>query len=59
MTAQTGVAQDVATGQKISGSPAIENRLWLRSSTVFARLPDLERTVRELKQKVTEPKGDK
>jgi UDP-3-O-[3-hydroxymyristoyl] glucosamine N-acyltransferase len=52
MTAQTGVAQDVATGQKISGSPAIENRLWLRSSTVFARLPELERTVRELKQKI-------
>jgi len=51
MTAQTGVAQDVPAGQKISGSPAIENRLWLRSSTVFARLPELEKTVRELKQK--------
>ena len=58
MTAQTGVAQDVATGQKISGSPAIDNRLWLRSSTVFARLPELERTVRELKRKVTESTGD-
>jgi UDP-3-O-[3-hydroxymyristoyl] glucosamine N-acyltransferase len=58
MTAQTGVAQDVAAGQKISGSPAIDNRLWLRSSTVFARLPDLERTVRELKQKVRETEGD-
>jgi UDP-3-O-[3-hydroxymyristoyl] glucosamine N-acyltransferase len=51
MTAQTGVAQDVPTGQKISGSPAIDNRLWLRSSTVFARLPELERAVRDLKQK--------
>ncbi len=52
MTAQTGVAQDVATGQKISGSPAIDNRLWLRSSTVFARLPELEKTVRELKRTI-------
>jgi UDP-3-O-[3-hydroxymyristoyl] glucosamine N-acyltransferase len=54
ITAQTGVAQDVATGQKISGSPAIDNRLWLRSSTVFARLPELEKAVRELKQKIQE-----
>lgn len=54
MTAQTGVAQDVPEGQKISGSPAIDNRLWLRSSTVFARLPELEKTVRELKQKLAE-----
>jgi UDP-3-O-[3-hydroxymyristoyl] glucosamine N-acyltransferase len=52
ITAQTGVAQDVATGQKLSGSPAIDNRLWLRSSTVFARLPELEKAVRELKQKI-------
>jgi UDP-3-O-[3-hydroxymyristoyl] glucosamine N-acyltransferase len=52
MTAQSGVAQDVPAGQKISGSPAIDNRLWLRSSTVFARLPELERTVRELKHEV-------
>jgi UDP-3-O-[3-hydroxymyristoyl] glucosamine N-acyltransferase len=52
ITAQTGVAQNVATGQKISGSPAIDNRLWLRSSTVFARLPELEKAVRELKQKI-------
>jgi UDP-3-O-[3-hydroxymyristoyl] glucosamine N-acyltransferase len=59
MTAQTGVAQDVASGQKISGSPAIDNRLWLRSSTVFARLPELEKAVRELKSKVQECPDDK
>ncbi len=52
MTAQTGVAQDVPSGQKISGSPAIDNRRWLRSSTVFARLPELERRVREIGRKL-------
>jgi UDP-3-O-[3-hydroxymyristoyl] glucosamine N-acyltransferase len=59
MTAQTGVAQDVPDGQKISGSPAIDNRLWLRSSTVFARLPELEKSVRELKQKVAKLEEDR
>jgi UDP-3-O-[3-hydroxymyristoyl] glucosamine N-acyltransferase len=54
MTAQTGVAQDVASGHKISGSPAIDNRLWLRSSTVFSRLPEIEKAVRELKQKAAD-----
>jgi UDP-3-O-[3-hydroxymyristoyl] glucosamine N-acyltransferase len=52
ITAQTGVAQDVPSGSKISGSPAIDNRLWLKSSTVFARLPDLEKSVRSLNHRL-------
>jgi UDP-3-O-[3-hydroxymyristoyl] glucosamine N-acyltransferase len=57
VTAQTGVGHDVAAGQRISGSPAIDNRQWLRSTAVFARLPELERTVRDLKQRV-KPSGE-
>lgn len=52
VTAQTGVGHDVATGQRISGSPAIDNRQWLRATAVFARLPELERTVRDLKRRI-------
>jgi UDP-3-O-[3-hydroxymyristoyl] glucosamine N-acyltransferase len=51
-TAQTGVAGSVEKGSVISGSPAIENRAWLKSSAVFARLPDLQKRLRELERKV-------
>jgi len=51
-TAQTGIPSDVAAGSLISGYPAIENRAWLKSSAVFARLPELVRRLRELERKV-------
>ena len=52
VTAQTGVPGDVAPGAVISGSPAIENRAWLKSIAVFARLPDLQKRVRELERRL-------
>jgi len=48
VTAQSGVGRDVPDGQKISGSPAFDNRRWLRSTAVFERLPELARAVRRL-----------
>jgi UDP-3-O-[3-hydroxymyristoyl] glucosamine N-acyltransferase len=48
ITAQSGVGSDVPAGQKISGSPAFDNRQWLRATAVFQRLPELQKTVREL-----------
>lgn len=41
MTAQSGVSHDVPAGKMISGSPAFDNRQWLRATAVFARLPDI------------------
>ena len=52
ITAQTGVGHDVPDGQKISGSPAIDNRQWLRCTAVYQKLPELDKTVREIKRKV-------
>ena len=52
ITAQTGVPGDVKPGAVISGSPAIENRSWLKSIAVFAKLPDLQKRVRELERRV-------
>jgi UDP-3-O-[3-hydroxymyristoyl] glucosamine N-acyltransferase len=45
-TAQTGIPNDVTPGTIVSGYPAIENKQWLRSVAVFARLPELARAVR-------------
>jgi UDP-3-O-[3-hydroxymyristoyl] glucosamine N-acyltransferase len=52
VTAQTGVPGDVEPGAVISGSPAIENRTWLRSIAVFAKLPELSKRVRQLERAV-------
>lgn len=41
MTAQSGVSHDVPAGKMISGSPAFDNRQWLRATATFARLPEL------------------
>lgn len=52
--AQSGIGGDVAPGTRVSGSPAFAASEWLRAATAFPRLPELLRTVRELKKKVEE-----
>jgi UDP-3-O-[3-hydroxymyristoyl] glucosamine N-acyltransferase len=52
--AQSGVGGDVAPGSRISGSPAFDASQWLRAATAFQKLPELLKTVRELKKKVEE-----
>ena len=46
-TAQTGIPSDVPAGAVVSGYPAIDNKLWLRCSAVFHRLPELMRAMRQ------------
>ena len=51
-TAQTGIPSSVEAGAVVSGYPAIDNRAWLRSSAVFAKLPELQKRVRELERRL-------
>jgi UDP-3-O-[3-hydroxymyristoyl] glucosamine N-acyltransferase len=53
-SAQTGIPHSVPAGSFVSGYPAIENRAWLKSSAVFAKLPELQKRVRELERLVEE-----
>jgi UDP-3-O-[3-hydroxymyristoyl] glucosamine N-acyltransferase len=46
-TAQSGIPNDVPAGAVVSGYPAIDNKLWLRCSAIFQRLPDLARALRK------------
>jgi UDP-3-O-[3-hydroxymyristoyl] glucosamine N-acyltransferase len=48
MTAQSGVSHDVPAGKMISGSPAFDNRQWLRATAIFARLPEI---IKELQRR--------
>ncbi len=43
VTAKSAVFQDVAEGETVSGIPAMPNKLWLRTSLLIRRLPELFR----------------
>src|SRR6201998_262375 len=45
-TAQTGIPNDVPAGAVVSGYPAIDNKLWLRCSAAFHRLPEVMKAIR-------------
>jgi UDP-3-O-[3-hydroxymyristoyl] glucosamine N-acyltransferase len=51
-TAQSGIPSDVENGKMVSGYPAIDNRLWLKASVVFSKLPEMSKKIREIEQKV-------
>jgi UDP-3-O-[3-hydroxymyristoyl] glucosamine N-acyltransferase len=50
-TGQTGL-RGGEDGKVLSGSPAIENRQWLKSTAVFAKLPELQRRLVALEKKI-------
>ena len=52
--AQSGIGGDIPANARYSGSPAFEAGAWLRAITGFPKLPELIRTVRELKKRVEE-----
>jgi UDP-3-O-[3-hydroxymyristoyl] glucosamine N-acyltransferase len=47
-TAQTGIPNSVEPGRIISGYPAIDNKVWLRASAIFHKLPELNKTIRSI-----------
>jgi UDP-3-O-[3-hydroxymyristoyl] glucosamine N-acyltransferase len=49
VTPQSGVAGDIEAGAIISGSPAIDHKLWLKVSALLSRLPEIARAVRTKK----------
>lgn len=55
LTAQSGISHDVAPGKIMSGSPAFDNRQWLRAVSLFARLPDLAKRWNSLLDKPADP----
>ncbi len=52
LTAQSGVPNDVPPRALFSGYPAIENKQWLKNTAALNRLPELQKTVRELQAEV-------
>ena len=52
--AKAGVPGNVAANQTLSGTPCIPHREWLKASGVFAKLPEMRRTVSALEKRVAE-----
>lgn len=52
LTAQSGVSHDVPAGKMVSGSPAFDNRVWLRAVSIFQRLPELLKRLDRLEKKL-------
>src|SRR3954466_9158645 len=51
VTAQSGIPGDVENGKVVSGSPAFDNKQWLKSVSIFNKLPDLAKAIRAASSK--------
>ena len=49
--AQSGIPHDVPARAMVSGSPAIDNRLWLKCCAAYAKLPEIAKAVRKLSER--------
>ncbi len=50
--AQSGIGGDVPAGSRMSGSPAFPASDWLRAITAFPKLPELWKSLRDLKKRI-------
>ena len=51
-TAQTGVHNDISAGEIVSSSPAVPNKLYLKASAIYKRLPEIYQKVKKLEKKL-------
>jgi UDP-3-O-[3-hydroxymyristoyl] glucosamine N-acyltransferase len=50
-SAQTGIHGNVKAGEAVSGSPAVPNKLYLKVSAIYKKLPEMYRLLQDLKKK--------
>src|ERR1051326_1068452 len=46
VTPQSGVAGDIESGVIVSGSPAVDHKLWLKYSALLSKLPEMAKALR-------------
>jgi UDP-3-O-[3-hydroxymyristoyl] glucosamine N-acyltransferase len=54
-TGQTGLHGNIPPGKTLSGSPGMDNRRWLRATSLFARLPEILKEVQKIAAASKEP----
>ena len=50
-SSKTGIVSNIEEGEVVSGFPAIPNKLWLRCSANFKKLPEIAKAIRQLDRK--------
>jgi len=50
VTPQSGVAGDIESGVIVSGSPAVDHKLWLKYSALLSKLPEMAKALRGKKE---------
>ena len=51
-SSKCGITSDIESNTVISGFPAIPNKLWLRCSATFKKLPEIGKSIREINKKL-------
>lgn len=51
-SSKSGIHGEVSAGDVVSGYPAISNRLWLRCSAAFSKLPEMAKQLRHVKHQL-------
>ncbi|MEB3339789.1 UDP-3-O-(3-hydroxymyristoyl)glucosamine N-acyltransferase [Okeania sp.] len=51
-TAQAGVHNDIAAGEIVSSSPAVPNKIYLKASAIYKRLPEIYQSVKQMQKKL-------
>ncbi len=47
-SSKTGIVSNIEAGKVVSGFPALPNKLWLRCSANFKKLPEIAKAIRQL-----------
>ena len=47
-SSKSGIVSNIESGKVVSGFPAISNKLWLRCSANFKKLPEIAKAIRQL-----------
>ena len=58
-SAQAGIPSDVEANRIISGSPAVDNSLWLKCSAIYPKLPEMHATYRRVRELLASERGER
>ena len=53
-SAQAGISSNVPPGEIVSGSPAMPHKIFLKSSSIIRRLPEMAKTLKQIKKQLSQ-----
>lgn len=58
-SAQTGIPNDIPPGEIVSGSPCVPNKLYLKVSAIYKRLPEMYQTFKQIQKQLEKNSQEK